>query len=435
VCVIDWDLEAPGLHRFFRPFLEDPELEITEGLIDWLWDVTADQLSRDESSASRISAEDYLVSLSSPHWEFPRSGCLDFLPAGRQDSEYAKRFTTFDWAAFYDRLGGADIIDGLRDYLKKHYDYVLVDSRTGVSDISGICTIDLPDQIVACYTLNRQSMDGVARILRTVRERRGERLRFFPLEMRVETVEKRKVDAARGVARPLFSGFAYDGGLGREYWEDMEILSLPFYAFEECVAIFEEDLEATSKISMLRTLCRITERVFLNGEPVEPPRIRPAVRDRISAGYAFGADDSQFAAVDESALEGIFAEALLRYRAYAGTDGEGPDHPDGLGRLLDQDELRSLDDAGALPASLANNEDFMHYVLSSRDAVKRRNRAISWASFSTGITAIATAVTLLVTLPEDALAIIVGAVGVLLASVVPIVLERVRALRGSGRRR
>jgi len=24
VLVIDWDLEAPGLHRYFRPFLVDP---------------------------------------------------------------------------------------------------------------------------------------------------------------------------------------------------------------------------------------------------------------------------------------------------------------------------------------------------------------------------------------------------------------------------
>ena len=24
--VVDWDLEAPGLHRYFRPFLLDPDL-------------------------------------------------------------------------------------------------------------------------------------------------------------------------------------------------------------------------------------------------------------------------------------------------------------------------------------------------------------------------------------------------------------------------
>jgi Mrp family chromosome partitioning ATPase len=33
VLAIDWDLEAPGLHRYFRPFLDDPDLAESEGLV------------------------------------------------------------------------------------------------------------------------------------------------------------------------------------------------------------------------------------------------------------------------------------------------------------------------------------------------------------------------------------------------------------------
>src|SRR5271166_3529084 len=36
VLAIDWDLEAPGLHRYFRPFLKDKELTGTEGLLDFV---------------------------------------------------------------------------------------------------------------------------------------------------------------------------------------------------------------------------------------------------------------------------------------------------------------------------------------------------------------------------------------------------------------
>ena len=36
VLVIDWDLEAPGLHRFFAPFLLDRELTATDGVIDFV---------------------------------------------------------------------------------------------------------------------------------------------------------------------------------------------------------------------------------------------------------------------------------------------------------------------------------------------------------------------------------------------------------------
>src|ERR1051325_7476018 len=35
VLCIDWDLEAPGLHRYFHPFLDDKELCQSRGLIDF----------------------------------------------------------------------------------------------------------------------------------------------------------------------------------------------------------------------------------------------------------------------------------------------------------------------------------------------------------------------------------------------------------------
>src|SRR5215470_4174311 len=36
------------------------------------------------------------------------------------------------------------------------------DSRTGLSHTSGICTIQMPDEFVVCFTLNRQSILGAA---------------------------------------------------------------------------------------------------------------------------------------------------------------------------------------------------------------------------------------------------------------------------------
>ena len=41
VLLVDWDLEAPGLHRYLHPFLSDPELHDSPGLIDWATDVVA----------------------------------------------------------------------------------------------------------------------------------------------------------------------------------------------------------------------------------------------------------------------------------------------------------------------------------------------------------------------------------------------------------
>src|SRR5438067_646551 len=36
VLMLDWDLEAPGLHRYFHPFLSDRELAEARGVIDFV---------------------------------------------------------------------------------------------------------------------------------------------------------------------------------------------------------------------------------------------------------------------------------------------------------------------------------------------------------------------------------------------------------------
>src|SRR4051812_23386231 len=41
VLTIDWDLEAPGLHRYYHPFLQDPDATVGEGLIDFLLEFVA----------------------------------------------------------------------------------------------------------------------------------------------------------------------------------------------------------------------------------------------------------------------------------------------------------------------------------------------------------------------------------------------------------
>src|SRR4051812_14151759 len=48
------------------------------------------------------------------------------------------------------------------------YDYVLIDSRAGVSDTSGICAVQLPDTLVVCVTLNNQGTAGAAGIIASV---------------------------------------------------------------------------------------------------------------------------------------------------------------------------------------------------------------------------------------------------------------------------
>src|SRR5262245_23922357 len=162
VLAVDWDLEAPGLHRYLRPYLRDPTLEASEGVIDFVIAFADASIagSRDHDSSDAgwfREFADLRMYASALDWrDFPGEGRLEFVAAGRQDSGYATRVNSFNWTHFYTKLGGGVFLEEMKRQLRQTYDYVLVDSRTGVSDTSGICTIQLPDTLVVCFTLNDQ---------------------------------------------------------------------------------------------------------------------------------------------------------------------------------------------------------------------------------------------------------------------------------------
>jgi MinD-like ATPase involved in chromosome partitioning or flagellar assembly len=54
VLLIDWDLEAPGLHRYLRPFLVDPELTSSPGVIDFVWDAARVNVTPADKTAGRL---------------------------------------------------------------------------------------------------------------------------------------------------------------------------------------------------------------------------------------------------------------------------------------------------------------------------------------------------------------------------------------------
>src|SRR6266404_1937548 len=52
VLAIDWDLEAPGLHHYFYPFLVDKELSASDGLIDFVINYALEAVSPSRESES-----------------------------------------------------------------------------------------------------------------------------------------------------------------------------------------------------------------------------------------------------------------------------------------------------------------------------------------------------------------------------------------------
>ncbi len=296
VLVVDWDVEAPGLHRYFRPFLPDPELSETPGLIDFFvkfWEATRiPPTSQSNPTASErpwyseyADLLGYVVPLD---YEFPNHGALHFVGAGRQGASYGSRVNRFRWDEFYEELGGGIFLEHVKEILKAEYDYILIDSRTGLSDTSGICTVQMPDELVVCFTMNRQSMEGAAATARSADlqkrladDRPG--LKIWPVPMRVELAEKERLQSAQEFAKVYFSQLLWHlpPAERSKYLTEMEVLYFPYYAYEEILATIADP--PGQQHSLLGAVERLASR--LHGAPITMPKLPAGGRELIMARY------------------------------------------------------------------------------------------------------------------------------------------------------
>ncbi len=248
VLTVDWDLESPGLHRYFAPFLADRDLRQSPGVIDAITrfaqvaSATVDgpgvpQVAPEE--VDRLArVQGYATSLE--RYEFPKGGSIDFVPSGQQIAEYSHVVSNFDWEDFYTRLNGEEFLLALADDMRRNYDVALIDSRTGLSDNAGICTVTLPDTVVNCFAFNNQSIDGAVAVARSIRRLRPDGIRMFPVPTRVEDGEAAKLDRRRGLAQQRFGEYVMALGYPdpSKYWGIIEIPYKVFYAYEETLATF-----------------------------------------------------------------------------------------------------------------------------------------------------------------------------------------------------
>jgi cellulose biosynthesis protein BcsQ len=244
VLVVDWDLEAPGLNRYLIPFLNDPELTATRGLLDLLIDFQLDAMTPNQDASKDwynecASVKKYVTRIA---WSFPSDGSLDLLGAGQQGPTYVKNLVSFDWTAFYERFGGGAFLNILKERMKSEYDYVLIDSRTGINDIAGICTVQMPDDLVICITLNSRSIEGGAAIASSVMQQRellNRPLRIFPIPVHVD--ERAEFELGQHVLESAKRSFSHVMSHLRDedtYWSCVSVPYMPYFAFDELPAAF-----------------------------------------------------------------------------------------------------------------------------------------------------------------------------------------------------
>jgi MinD-like ATPase involved in chromosome partitioning or flagellar assembly len=156
VLIVDFDLEAPGLDTFDLTRSDDCK----RGLLDFVCDF------RDTAEVPDVKGYVYKTGVDLG------TGELWVMPAGLQDEGYDHRFRSMDWADLYARHNGFLLFEDLkvqwRDALEM--DYVLIDSRTGHTDVGGICTRQLPEAVVAFFFPNEQNRRGLQSVVSQIRD-------------------------------------------------------------------------------------------------------------------------------------------------------------------------------------------------------------------------------------------------------------------------
>ncbi|HLX10992.1 MAG TPA: hypothetical protein VKY89_24310 [Thermoanaerobaculia bacterium] len=294
VLLIDWDLEAPGLHRYFADRFQKKLSLVTgidqkPGLIDFF--VAADaaykkagstvvqggaeSTGNSEQQRSILDADPYaevraavLASLVDFVLPVDDQG-LFLLKAGKFDVTYPDRIREFDWEGFHRR--DPRFFGDLRLSLMARYDYVLIDSRTGLTDTAGICAQQMPEKLVLVFVPNHQSLDGVLDVARRARRHRlgSSDLRplvSFPLVSRID-----------GKAQRLRNTWRRGGTTATEavtgYQKLFEDLFIEIYELDEC------DLEAYFDTTQIPH-----ESEFAYGEQIAA---RAGTTDNLSLGYSY----------------------------------------------------------------------------------------------------------------------------------------------------
>lgn len=266
VLVVDWDLEAPGLHRYFRPFLTDKELTgpDSQGVIDFVVDFSVKMATPPTGDLEEKWYQRYAdISKWSKRLLWPSGeianpgvkGSIDFVPAGQQGQQYGQKVNSFDWANFYEQLNGGAFFDAVRRSMTT-YDWVLIDSRTGVSDTAGICTLQLPDILVVCFTLNYQSINGALAVASAVKKARPA-ITIWPVPTRIDGSEEKLLNRMKGYAQSRFSPLLNRYVDPVPYWYGMEVPYFARYAYSEKLAPFEDQIGIST--STLPAMERLTD--------------------------------------------------------------------------------------------------------------------------------------------------------------------------------
>jgi tetratricopeptide (TPR) repeat protein/Mrp family chromosome partitioning ATPase len=174
VGVIDLDLEAPGLHAI-PPF--HVEADTRRGVLGYLSDLIKKKCSINDVG-------DYVRDIKAD-----APGKIYFLRAGPRDTEdYVSRLAAVRDSGIFgsDSADGLYYLDQMKQWFRRKLNvhYLLVDARTGYSEMGGASTLLLGDIVVLVTGLNENNLDSLKNPLLLIDKYRPEknfRKRIIPL--------------------------------------------------------------------------------------------------------------------------------------------------------------------------------------------------------------------------------------------------------------
>jgi WD40 repeat protein len=313
VLMIDFDLEAPGLEQYFfnpskaneKSLLQD--IWSKRGVIDLLFSYkslrslhetrvsdaraaapTSTPASMETTSIRKEDAdafpfpkeplENFVTEITPPSQANPAR--LSLITAGRRCKErinietnqreivddfanYADRVRSFAWDDFYLNWDGERFFEWFRNEVISIADVVLIDSRTGVAEMSGVCTYQLADIAVMFVASNNQNVEGIKKIAESLENkelikegRKGRKLSLIFVPSRVDLGEKQQLDDLTvrflSMTKTLISPsltFVTDS------FTDLKIPYITYYSFVEELAV--RDVNSPAAIEMTKAYERI----------------------------------------------------------------------------------------------------------------------------------------------------------------------------------
>ena len=193
VFAIDFDLEAPGLHYKLSLGKKSAPSTIKLGVADYIH-----AFSIGEGLPGSLA--EYVIEV---EHEQKGEGSIHLMPAGSVlSASYWSKLAQINWHELFYSEGakGIPFFLELKERIAKEFspDFLLIDSRTGITEIGGVATTILPDKVVCLLLNNRENLEGAREVLRSIK--RASRLpsqnsvEIVPVVTRIPKMEKSEVE-------------------------------------------------------------------------------------------------------------------------------------------------------------------------------------------------------------------------------------------------